>query len=397
MKIALFTDGISPLVMGGIQRHSYYLCKYLARNGIEIDLYHTVPYFAQSYEEGVEKDYSNLSSVFSKDELRSITSFFIPFPKHKKLPGHYVRESYEYSCRVYEAFLKHSDNVDFVYSKNYTSWKYLEEKQKGKSIPPIGVMLHGYEIFQTQTNATDFLGTFFHKEPTIFNSRMADIVFSYGGKISEILKKKTGVLPEQIYEIPTGISEDWLLQDEKKTRHNGKTNFVFLGRYTRRKGIHLIEQVIRECDPESCTFTFVGPIPESRQLKLPNVEYTGPLHDEFDIRKELQKADVLLCPSSAEGMPNVILEGMASGCAIIATDVGAVSEMVSDEVGALLENHGYELFSRAVEKIIELNSAELSQLQNNSLRKVKSHFTWDEVVQKKLTSISGFLTDHKSQ
>ncbi|MFO0434814.1 MAG: hypothetical protein ACK5ZT_06175, partial [Sphingobacteriaceae bacterium] len=40
MKIALITDGIWPYVMGGMQKHSFYLCKYLAKNKINVDLIH---------------------------------------------------------------------------------------------------------------------------------------------------------------------------------------------------------------------------------------------------------------------------------------------------------------------------------------------------------------------
>ncbi len=40
MKVALVTDGIWPYVMGGMQKHSYYLCKYLAKKKIDVDLYH---------------------------------------------------------------------------------------------------------------------------------------------------------------------------------------------------------------------------------------------------------------------------------------------------------------------------------------------------------------------
>ena len=43
MRIALLTDGIYPYVMGGMQRHSYYLAKYLARAGVHVDLYHFIP------------------------------------------------------------------------------------------------------------------------------------------------------------------------------------------------------------------------------------------------------------------------------------------------------------------------------------------------------------------
>ena len=37
-------------------------------------------------------------------------------------------------------------------------------------------------------------------------------------------------------------------------------------------------------------------------------------------------------------MPTVILEAMACGCAIIATDVGAVKTMVNEKNGSLIKN-----------------------------------------------------------
>ena len=41
MKISLLTDGIFPYVIGGMQKHSYYLVKYFAQIGVYVDLYHT--------------------------------------------------------------------------------------------------------------------------------------------------------------------------------------------------------------------------------------------------------------------------------------------------------------------------------------------------------------------
>ena len=41
MRVALFTDGIYPYVIGGMQKHSFYLAKYFALNKVDVDLYHT--------------------------------------------------------------------------------------------------------------------------------------------------------------------------------------------------------------------------------------------------------------------------------------------------------------------------------------------------------------------
>jgi glycosyltransferase involved in cell wall biosynthesis len=55
-----------------------------------------------------------------------------------------------------------------------------------------------------------------------------------------------------------------------------------------------------------------------------------------EVAAKLGSADVFLHPSLSEGLPNVILEGMASGLPIVATDVGGTGEAVRDDVEGLL-------------------------------------------------------------
>ncbi|MBM3317011.1 MAG: glycosyltransferase [Candidatus Eisenbacteria bacterium] len=47
-----------------------------------------------------------------------------------------------------------------------------------------------------------------------------------------------------------------------------------------------------------------------------------------DIRPYLAAADLVVNPSLTEGMPNVVLEAMAAGAPVLATDVGGVGELI---------------------------------------------------------------------
>ena len=80
MKIALITDGISPYVLGGMQKHSFYLAKYFAKNNIYVDLIH---YNNSSYD-------INALEFFTEQENIYINFIVLHFPTSFKFLGHYV-------------------------------------------------------------------------------------------------------------------------------------------------------------------------------------------------------------------------------------------------------------------------------------------------------------------
>jgi glycosyltransferase involved in cell wall biosynthesis len=126
------------------------------------------------------------------------------------------------------------------------------------------------------------------------------------------------------------------------------------------------------------TVDFIGPIPEENKIKSTLINYHGQLSTESDIRHILAGADVLVCPSYAEGMPNVIMEAMACGLAIIATDVGAVSLLVNGDNGWLINYPDPKEISKIMSSIIGDKPEMLRQKKINSYQKIKS-FTVERV------------------
>jgi glycosyltransferase involved in cell wall biosynthesis len=57
------------------------------------------------------------------------------------------------------------------------------------------------------------------------------------------------------------------------------------------------------------------------------LQFTGAKNRE-EVYEEICSAEFLVLPSYTEGFPNIIIEGMAMGCPILATNVGAIPDMI---------------------------------------------------------------------
>jgi len=368
MRIALISIGITPYVMGGLQRHSFNLARQLAGLDVKVDLYHTDFKTAQGID-GLDG--------MSESEKTMITSIAIPWPMGDRWPGHYVRELKRFSREVHRRLLDRP-RVDFVIAKSLTAWDLVDAKRHGANLPPIGVNLHGYEMFQRQPSLKSSIQSIWMRPPFAWHARHADYVFSYGARITDLIRERLQIPEQKIIEIPGGIDATWIVDNPSPTHHPRR--FVFLGRYERRKGIEELHASIAENPAWNsiAQFRFIGPIPADRRLDLPHVSYAGPISDITALRAELGHGDVLVCPSHSEGMPNSIMEGMTAGMAVIATDVGAVSLLVSNQNGALLPRPNKFDLAREIERIATLDDTTIVAMKRKSLEIIRN-FTWDRI------------------
>lgn len=381
LKVALITDGISPYVLGGMQRHSFFVAKYLALNGVYVDLYHTSL--------GSKHDIESLE-VFTEEEKKYITSIVVSFPSMGRMPGHYLKESYEYSRRIYKEFIKRPP-VDFIYVKGFAGWKLIQEKAEGKDLPPIGVKFHGLNMYQTLPNLRAKLEAKMLRPPVEYNIKNADYVFSYGGKISDITRK-LGVADDKLIEIPTGIDTEWF---HPPVYNNDKVSFVFVGRYERLKGVQEINKAVRMLDQNlDFELHFVGPIPSKHKLSDSKVKYHGELRDMERLRSILDRSDCLLCPSYSEGMPNAIIEAMSRGLAIIATDVGAINFLVRKSNGYLLDSPKVELIRKAMHQFISLSPEERHKLKEASYNIAAKELAWDKIGKDLVEKLESIVNDN---
>ncbi|WP_340102813.1 glycosyltransferase family 4 protein [Rhodohalobacter sp. 8-1] len=376
MKILIFTDGIYPYTIGGMQKHSYYLGKFLARLGVDIDI--IIPRQKKNPEKRAENFLTDI-------EMKHISFIEVDFPRARYFPGHYVYDSYRYSENILQKTEGTLTDYDYIYSQGYTAWALLKKRKNNR--PPIGVNFHGVEMYQPSDGFRSHLKKLLLRPPAKYCLKNADVVYSLGGKLTELLNRVTG--KDHIVETSIGIEGNWL--DNPNFSTTGTRRFVFVGRYEKRKGIELLNNVIQKNKDADFTFEFIGPIPDNKQVSHPAVTYHGAVYEEERIIEILDRSDVLFCPSYSEGMPTVILEAMSRGLAVAATDVGAVSCLVSDKTGWLMEAGDVGELNEVFRKAILIKSDDLIEKKKNAHELIKCRYTWEKVAKRNLNVIKELL------
>jgi glycosyltransferase involved in cell wall biosynthesis len=94
------------------------------------------------------------------------------------------------------------------------------------------------------------------------------------------------------------------------------------------------------------------------------------------LRLLYQKADFLINPSLYEGLPNVVLEAMASGLPVIASNVAGNRELVIHESTGFLFNIGdTEGFLSVLTKTLNYG-AKARDMGNEARRTVMQMYSW---------------------
>jgi len=380
LKVALFTDGLFPDMVGGMQKHSFYLAKYFAMNGLRVDLYYMAP----------SKKHDKALKAFAPEFAQTIHPVYVPFVKRLPLPGHYIMESRAFSIALYREMKKRSP-VDFIYAQGFTGWMAAEMRMKGKLATPLFVNLHGLEMFQPVFGLKAKLQQKMLQGPARFIIANADFVYSLGGKLTEILKQLTA--PEKVLVQSIGLDKNWLsstIPADKIPRQ-----FVFVGRPEKRKGMDLLSELMLKADSKKAHFHIVGNWKSTERIKGEQVTYHGLIKEESKLQSILDNAQVLICPSYSEGMPTVILEAMSRGLAVIATDVGAVCELVNSKTGWLIPPSNSDKLFVAFNEA--LSGVQLDEKQRNSHALIAEKFTWDQVMSNTINTIKTLLEPAQSE
>ncbi len=118
----------------------------------------------------------------------------------------------------------------------------------------------------------------------------------------------------------------------------GRRAILYVGRLERQKGLDnlsttVLPRVFRELPQHDLLLVGDGPQQATLQTLLEKQGLRNRVHFlgwRDDVPRILAASDVLVLPSRWEGMPNVVLEAMAAGKPVVATQAEGVTELLGD-------------------------------------------------------------------
>lgn len=255
----------------------------------------------------------------------------------------------------------------------------------------IGAMLAGVRTVIHTDHARSFPDKVRYMFAEWLMSQYAFKVVGVSDHTSENLAKYEKISPKKIMTIENGIDgsrfEVAIDRDEKRKEIGMKNDGPVIGlgvRLAEQKGITYLLQamprVIQSCPDINLVIVGDGELKsalqdQSAQLGIQdNVLFLGP---RLDIPELLQLFDIYVLPSLWEGMPMVLLESLAAGCPVIATDVGGVSKVIKHgENGLLAQSKNPQQLAEAIVSLLA-DSTLRDQFAARGLEIFKNKFSSD--------------------
>lgn len=219
--------------------------------------------------------------------------------------------------------------------------------------------------------------------------RIVAVTDTVGKTVIDVQK----VVPGQVIIIPNGINIDNFSYGKTAKRKTilpgSKPRIAIISSLTPVKRHDLLFEALKICFKRIPTISccVVGDGPERagleqivRNLGISNFVFF--LGNRNDVNEILADVDIVVSTSDYEGLPINLLEAMAAGVPVVATDVGGNKDLVdSGKTGILVERGNVEAIANGICNVIE-NHDLSEQLGRNGYKAVEENYSLDKIIKK---------------
>lgn len=179
-------------------------------------------------------------------------------------------------------------------------------------------------------------------------------------------------------------------KEKKKSDH---IRIVFVGRLSAQKDPELLVNTFMSLNPKNAELYIIGDGPKKEFLqKDDRIHFLGALSREEVFEELAYEKTLFVLTSFYEGFPRSILEAMVSGAAVVASDVGGVSEVVDGTTGLLVPRGDREHLERVL-AFFFTHPEEIEKFGNRARARILEAFTLKHMFEKTMNVYSEVCND----
>lgn len=279
-----------------------------------------------------------------------------------RVPVHYfpiVAESYacmEFYCRALSAIEQHQFEFDLIHAHWAYRSGFVAGKLAQKFAKPFVLTVQGSDIhtwlFERRKRAKILAAL-----------RTANAIITLNESLQKTILAE-GVAKDKLHIIPQGLASEACKPASINMNNlrpaTAESSFVYtcIANHYRVKGVDILLQAFARAD-KKINLLLVGSGPETAALKSlaqrlglgARVTFAGAQPPE-SIPNWIHAADAVVIPSRNEGGPAVLLQAMACGKPVVATAVGMVPAVITDErLGLIVPVDDAQALAAALERV----------------------------------------------
>lgn len=196
----------------------------------------------------------------------------------------------------------------------------------------------------------------------------------------KLIAAKYALPLESIVVIPNGVAEKYFTGE--KTKENTVPHLLFVGRLAAQKNLPLLIEAVSRMK-ENVYLDIVGEGEERENIEaliqkyeLHNVKLHGKKTGK-ELIELYKSADIFVLPSLKEGVSLAMLEALAAGLPVVASDSPEIRPILG-ECGVLIQDPTATSYAKALDALLS-NRDTMHHLSTLSVQKARS-YSWENVL-----------------
>jgi glycosyltransferase involved in cell wall biosynthesis len=212
--------------------------------------------------------------------------------------------------------------------------------------------------------------------------RRAAVVVALDPRTEQCLRENRA--SPRVVRIPNPIRRDRFVGEEFPALQRPPV-ILYVGWVIPSKGIGELLDAWRRLKHGEWLLEIVGPgdpdyVDRIRSALPEATVLTGAL-DNQAVQAKMRSSRIFVFPSHTEGFPNAVAEAMASGMAVVATDVGAIGDMLSGETGIVVEPGDVGALAKELDRLMRDPNA-VRDLGARARTKALQHYELGQVFER---------------